>query len=141
MSPFDIGRLLSKAAHELRSTDIPGDVLAVLTQSRVRDVVIIGRRGPAQAKFTTKELRELGELANADVIVPPAELQVDEAGEAVLKENPAARPQSRHPARLVTANTGGQAPAAAPAIPAPPGRRIGTDGGHRARACPRTPGR
>ncbi len=87
----DIARLLSKTAHELRSTDIPGDVLAVLAQSRVRDVVIIGRRGPAQAKFTTKELRELGELANADVIVHPAELQVDEAGEAALKENPAAR--------------------------------------------------
>ncbi len=44
-----------------------------------------------QDMFTTKELRELGELANADVIVHPAELQVDEAGEAVLRENPAAR--------------------------------------------------
>jgi ferredoxin--NADP+ reductase len=73
------------------SSDVPVWTLTVLAQSRVRDVVIIGRRGPAQAKFTTKELRELGELANADVIVCPTELQVDEAAEAVLKENPAAR--------------------------------------------------
>jgi ferredoxin--NADP+ reductase len=88
---IDIARLLAKTADELRSTDIPGHVLDVLARSRIRDVVIIGRRGPVQAKFTTKELRELGELANADVVVHPGELQIDEAGEATLNKNPAAR--------------------------------------------------
>ena len=87
----DVARILSKTAEELRATDIPDHVLAVLSHSHVRDVTIIGRRGPAQAKFTTKELRELGELANADVIVAPEEVALDEAGEAELARNAVAR--------------------------------------------------
>jgi ferredoxin--NADP+ reductase len=87
----DIARLLSKTADELRSTDVTDHVLGVLARSRIRDVVVIGRRGPAQAKFTTKELRELGELANVDIIVHPEELQIDEAGRATLNDNLAAR--------------------------------------------------
>jgi ferredoxin--NADP+ reductase len=88
---IDVARVLLKTADELRTTDIPDHVLAVLSHSQVRDVMIVGRRGPAYAKFTTKELRELGELASADVIVPPAELALDEAGEAELANNPVAR--------------------------------------------------
>jgi ferredoxin/flavodoxin---NADP+ reductase len=87
----DVARILLKTADELSTTDIPDHVLAVLSRSQVRDVVIIGRRGPAQAKFTTKELRELGELANADVVVQPSELAPDEAGEAELASNVMAR--------------------------------------------------
>jgi len=88
---IDVARVLLKTADELRTTDIPDHVLAVLSHSQVRDVMIVGRRGPAYAKFTTKELRELGELANADVIVPPAELALDEASEAELVTNAVAR--------------------------------------------------
>jgi ferredoxin--NADP+ reductase len=88
---IDVARVLLKTAGELRTTDIPDHVLAVLSHSQVRDVMIVGRRGPAYAKFTTKELRELGELASADVIVQPAELVLDEAGEAELASNPVAR--------------------------------------------------
>ena len=88
---IDVARVLLKTADELRTTDIPDHVLAVLSHSQVRDVMIVGRRGPAYAKFTTKELRELGELANADVIVQPAELALDEAGEAELANNAVAR--------------------------------------------------
>ena len=88
---IDVARVLLKTAGELRTTDIPDRVLAVLSHSQVRDVMIVGRRGPAYAKFTTKELRELGELASADVIVRPAELALDEAGEAELANNPVAR--------------------------------------------------
>jgi ferredoxin/flavodoxin---NADP+ reductase len=88
---IDVARVLLKTAGELRTTDIPDHVLAVLSHSQVRDVMIVGRRGPAYAKFTTKELRELGELASADVIVQPAELALDEAGEAELANNPVAR--------------------------------------------------
>ena len=87
----DVARVLLKTADELRTTDIPDHVLAVLSHSQVRDVTIIGRRGPAQAKFTTKELRELGELANADVVVRPEELALDEAAEAELVGNAVAR--------------------------------------------------
>ena len=88
---IDVARVLLKTAGELRTTDIPDHVLAVLSHSQVRDVMIVGRRGPAYARFTTKELRELGELANADVIVPPAELALDEASEAELVTNAVAR--------------------------------------------------
>ena len=88
---IDVARVLLKTADELRTTDIPDHVLAVLSHSQVRDVMIVGRRSPAYAKFTTKELRELGELANADVMVLPAEVALDEAGEAELAHNAVAR--------------------------------------------------
>jgi ferredoxin/flavodoxin---NADP+ reductase len=87
----DVARVLLKTADELRTTDIPDHVLATLSHSHVRDVTIIGRRGPAQARFTTKELRELGELANADVVVQDEELALDEASEAELAGNAVAR--------------------------------------------------
>ena len=87
----DVARVLLKTADELRTTDIPDHVLATLSHSHVRDVTIIGRRGPAQAKFTTKELRELGELANADVVVQHEDLALAEASEAELAGNAVAR--------------------------------------------------
>jgi ferredoxin/flavodoxin---NADP+ reductase len=70
----DVARILAKDPAELRRTDIPQTVLEALMVSKVRDVHMIGRRGPAQAKFTTKELRELGELAGVDIEVRPAEI-------------------------------------------------------------------
>ncbi|MBV8602294.1 MAG: NADP oxidoreductase, partial [Candidatus Eremiobacteraeota bacterium] len=79
---IDVTRILAKHVDELRKTDIPHPVLDVLAASRVRDVYLIGRRGPAQAKFTTPELRELGELPNADVIVDPRDLELDDASAA-----------------------------------------------------------
>jgi ferredoxin/flavodoxin---NADP+ reductase len=81
----DVARVLSKTAAELSPTDVPGHVLEVLEASAVEEVIMVGRRGPAQAKFTTKELRELGELANADVLVDPAELELDEPTEAMVQ--------------------------------------------------------
>lgn len=87
----DVARLLAKTAEELRSTDLPDHVLDVLSASRVTDIHMLGRRGPAQATFTSKELTELGELANADVIVDPAELVLDEASEAAMAASPSVR--------------------------------------------------
>ncbi|MCW2691455.1 MAG: NADPH-ferredoxin reductase [Mycobacterium sp.] len=87
----DVARLLAKTAEELRSTDLPDHVLDVLSASRVTDIHMLGRRGPAQATFTSKELTELGELANADVIVDPAELVLDEASEEAMAASPAVR--------------------------------------------------
>jgi ferredoxin/flavodoxin---NADP+ reductase len=69
----DVARLLVKDPKELGGTDVSQPVLDALTGSKVREVHVIGRRGPAQAKFTTKELRELGELAGVDIVVQPAE--------------------------------------------------------------------
>jgi ferredoxin--NADP+ reductase len=75
---LDVTRMLAKSVDELRHTDMPDHVLKVLERSRVEDIHLIGRRGPLQAKFTTKELREIGELSNADVFLDPKELALDE---------------------------------------------------------------
>jgi ferredoxin--NADP+ reductase len=80
----DVARILAKTADDLRPTDLPDHVLDVLNASHVTDIHVLGRRGPAQAKFTTKELRELGELINADVIVREDELLLDEASEQTI---------------------------------------------------------
>jgi ferredoxin--NADP+ reductase len=75
----DVVRILAKTADELRETDVPEQVLEALAASRVRRVHMIGRRGPAQAKFTTKELRELGELPGVSVHVRPEDMELDPA--------------------------------------------------------------
>jgi ferredoxin--NADP+ reductase len=71
---LDVARMLVLAPSELAPTDTADHALEVLADSRVREVVVVGRRGPAQAAFTNPELLELGELSEADVIVDPAEL-------------------------------------------------------------------
>ncbi len=72
---LDVARMLVLAPEELAPTDTADHALEVLARSHVREVVILGRRGPAQAAFTNPELLELGELAGADVIVEEAELE------------------------------------------------------------------
>jgi ferredoxin--NADP+ reductase len=73
----DVARILARDPAELEATDIPEPVMGALRASRVREVHVIGRRGPAQAKFTTKELRELGELAGVEVSVPSHEFDLE----------------------------------------------------------------
>jgi ferredoxin--NADP+ reductase len=73
----DVARILARDPAELEATDIPEPVMDALRASRVREVHVIGRRGPAQAKFTTKELRELGELAGVEVSVPSHEFDLE----------------------------------------------------------------
>jgi ferredoxin--NADP+ reductase len=75
----DVARVLAKSVDELAETDMADYAIEHLRSSEVTDVYMLGRRGPAEAKFTTKELRELGELANADIVVLPEELEVSEA--------------------------------------------------------------
>ncbi|MCT4353824.1 FAD-dependent oxidoreductase [Streptomyces sp. Je 1-79] len=73
----DVTRILARGVDELRPTDVPEDALRALEASRVREVHMVGRRGPGQAKFTTKELRELGALPGVRVGVEPADLALD----------------------------------------------------------------
>jgi ferredoxin/flavodoxin---NADP+ reductase len=73
----DVARILIRNPDELRETDVSQPVLDALMASKVREVHMIGRRGPAQAKFTTKELRELGELDGVDVVVGDGEADLD----------------------------------------------------------------
>jgi ferredoxin--NADP+ reductase len=81
----DVCRILAKSVDELRQTDIAAHALEALAESRVRDIHVIGRRGPAQAKFTNKELRELGELVNADAFVDPRALELNPESAAELE--------------------------------------------------------
>lgn len=75
----DVARMLARGAAELRRTDMPESALAALAASRVTEIHMVGRRGPSQARFTTKELRELGLLPDTDVVVDPRELALDPA--------------------------------------------------------------
>ncbi|WP_019585885.1 FAD-dependent oxidoreductase [Deinococcus apachensis] len=84
---LDVSRILVKTVGELHSSDIAAHALSALEQSHVKDVWVLGRRGPLQAKFTTKELREFGELEGADPIVKPEEIAVGEAEEAAVTDN------------------------------------------------------
>lgn len=83
----DVTRVLGKTVGELDHTDMPQHVLDTLAASGITDVYLLGRRGPAQATFTTKELKELGELLEADVIVDPADVVLDEASAAVASSD------------------------------------------------------
>jgi ferredoxin/flavodoxin---NADP+ reductase len=71
---MDVARMLVLPREELEVTDTADHAIEALAESNVKEVCILGRRGPAQAAFTNPELRELGELTDADVVVEPFEL-------------------------------------------------------------------
>ncbi|GLF95354.1 FAD-dependent oxidoreductase [Streptomyces yaizuensis] len=75
----DVTRLLARDPAELRPTDMPEGALSALAASGVREVHMVARRGPSQARFTTKELRELGTLSGTGVGADPADLALDPA--------------------------------------------------------------
>jgi len=83
---IDVARMLVLDPDELSVTDAADHALAALTAAQVEHVVILGRRGPAQAAFTNPELLELGELKHADVIVPPREVELDAHSARWLEE-------------------------------------------------------
>ena len=72
---LDVARILITSPDRLATTDIADHALDALRGSRIEDVTVIGRRGPAEASFTTPELRELAELTGAAVVVDPADLR------------------------------------------------------------------
>ena len=73
----DVTRMLARGPAELSPTDMPQAALSSLAASRVNDIHMVGRRGPSQARFTTKELRELGGLPDTELAVDLAELELD----------------------------------------------------------------
>jgi len=73
----DVVRVLTLRADELARTDIADHALAALRESAIEEVVVLGRRGPAQAAFTSAELRELGHLEGVDLHVDAADLELD----------------------------------------------------------------
>ena len=75
---LDIARMLVLDPDELRTTDIADHALEALARSRIEEVVVLGRRGPAQAAFTNPELLELGDLGRAEVVVDRADVELDD---------------------------------------------------------------
>jgi ferredoxin--NADP+ reductase len=83
---IDVARMLALTADELATTDTTDEAIAAIVGAGIREILVLGRRGPVQAAFTTPELQELGELAGADVVVDPAALELDAASQAALAE-------------------------------------------------------
>jgi ferredoxin--NADP+ reductase len=86
---LDVARMLALHPDELAATDIADHAIEALGQANIEEVVLVGRRGPAQAAFTNPELLELGELHRADVVVDPAQLELDPLSEAWLASDQA----------------------------------------------------
>jgi len=112
----DVARILTRSVDELARTDIADHALAALRESRIEEVVVLGRRGPAQAAFTSAELRELGHMDGVELRVAPEEAELDlvstewldEEGTftarrnvKLLREFAAAAPQAGARARIV----------------------------------------
>jgi ferredoxin/flavodoxin---NADP+ reductase len=84
---LDVARMLALTRKELAPTDTTDRAIEAIAESGIREIVLLARRGPAQAAFTTPELKELGELAGADIVVDPAELELDPASAASIVGN------------------------------------------------------
>jgi ferredoxin--NADP+ reductase len=97
---IDVARMLVLDPDELASTDIADHAIAAFAGARVTEVIILGRRGPAQAAFTNPELRELGKLVRADIVVDPAELELDPHSAAWLETGDASPTARRNVAML-----------------------------------------
>jgi len=110
---LDVARVLIKSADDLSDTDMADEVLESLAHKQIRNVHILGRRGPAYTAFTTKELRELDQLPGVNVIVDSADLDLGSSSQAVLGRDRvaarnvavlqdwAARPPGSAPKRIV----------------------------------------
>jgi ferredoxin--NADP+ reductase len=104
---LDLARMLALTHEELAPTDATDASIAAIASSPISEIVVVGRRGPAQAAFTTPELQEMGELAGADVVVDPADLEAAqpqgtnaERNVAVLQELAGREPEGK-PRRVV----------------------------------------
>ncbi len=85
---IDVARMLALTADELGPTDTTGEAIEAIVGSGIQEILMLGRRGPVQGAFTPTEVQELGELADADVIVDPSDLDLDAASEAELADAP-----------------------------------------------------
>lgn len=109
---MDVARLLVLSPGSLEKTDIAAHALKRLRESNIREVVMLGRRGPAQASFSTPELKELGKLEGVHVTVDERDLELDPLSKAIVAAN-----------RVAAANLECLHTYAAPAAPTAP-RRI-----------------
>ena len=82
---LDVARMLALTREELAPTDTTDAAIEAIVSSGIREILVLGRRGPVQAAWTSTELHELGDLAGADLLVDPAELELDLASAAELE--------------------------------------------------------
>jgi ferredoxin--NADP+ reductase len=88
---LDVARMLALTYDELAPTDTTDAAIEAISASPLREIVVLGRRGPAQAAFTTPELKEMGALVGADIVVDRADLELDDVSEASLEHDTNAR--------------------------------------------------
>ena len=86
---LDVARMLALTPQELQPTDTTDVAIDAINAAGVKEILVLGRRGPVQASWTPVEVGELGDLAGADVLVDPAELELEPASEAELEAAPA----------------------------------------------------
>ncbi|ALA68125.1 FAD-dependent oxidoreductase [Corynebacterium lactis] len=84
---LDVSRILAKTGEELHVTEIPDNVYEALKTNKATEVHVFGRRGPAQAKFTPLELKELDYSPNVEVIVNPEDIEYDSSSEIARRES------------------------------------------------------
>ncbi|MGH2801331.1 MAG: FAD-dependent oxidoreductase, partial [Thermoleophilaceae bacterium] len=101
----DVARMLALTRDELAVTDVADHALEVLADSNIREIVVLGRRGPAQVAFTNPELLELGEMIDADVFVEARDVELDELSRTWL-ESEAASGTSRKNVDILTGYAG-----------------------------------
>jgi ferredoxin/flavodoxin---NADP+ reductase len=92
----DVARMLALTREELAVTDIADHAIDVLADSGIKEIVVLGRRGPAQAAFTNPELLELGEMTDADVVVDPRDMELDPGSRAWLESDQASSTQRKN---------------------------------------------
>lgn len=85
---MDVIRLLARTKNELMATDVADYAMTALVDSKVKDIWVFGRRGPAQAAFTNPEIRELGEMEDADIYVDPSDAALDELSREAMAAKP-----------------------------------------------------
>ena len=81
---IDVARILCRTPEELKATDIADYALDALSQSKIKEVYLLGRRGPAQAAFTNPEIKEVGEMQDADVFTRSEEVELDDLSQAAI---------------------------------------------------------
>jgi len=92
----DVARMLALTRDELAQTDVADHALDVLAESKIEEVVVLGRRGPAQAAFTNPELLELGEMTDADVYVDARDVELDPLSRTWLESDAASATQRKN---------------------------------------------
>jgi ferredoxin--NADP+ reductase len=85
----DVARMLALTREELEETDTADHAIDPMADSGIREIVVLGRRGPAQAAFTNPEVRELGEMVDADIVIDPADCELDEISQAYIESDEA----------------------------------------------------